>query len=69
MSSDEIVFLCDQCDDIFLTKSAIAEHVKENHEASIEDGLEEEVERKSRRKLGPASRFKRGKSKEESEDD
>ena len=33
MSDEEDVYICDECDDIFLSKSGLATHVKEAHEA------------------------------------
>ena len=32
MSDDEDVLCCEQCDDIFLSKSGLAKHIKEKHE-------------------------------------
>ena len=33
MSDEEDVHICDECDDIFLSKSGLATHMREEHEA------------------------------------
>ena len=45
MSDDEDVCVCEQCDDIFLTKSGLAEHIKDKHATSNEDSTQEEKEK------------------------
>ena len=59
-SDDEDVFVCEQCDDIFLSKSALQSHVSEAHESPPKS--KEDDSEKPKRRMGPASQVKRERS-------
>jgi len=59
-SDDEDVFVCEQCDDIFLSKSALQSHVSEAHESPTKS--KEDDSEKPKRRMGPASQVKRDRS-------
>jgi len=69
-NEDDDPGVCDYCDDIFLTKSGLAEHIREKHETPSKDSpKEEEEEEKPKRKMGPASRVKRARSSSDEEEE
>ena len=45
MSEDEDVFICDQCDDIFLSKSGLDRHIEEEHVAKKKTEVNPEKEK------------------------